>query len=114
MQAAGAAERAQDEVARIEPALDRQLADRLGHREVDDLESLLGEPLGAEAEGLADAREGGARGGEVELHRTGEALCGRDAPEHEVRIRDRRLGSTEAVAGGPGLAPADSGPTRKA
>ena len=91
MQRPGAAERDEREVARIEPLLDRDDAQRAHHLRVHDVDHAGG----------VDASQRSLGGLRVELDPAGQGR--RQAPEEKIRVGHRRPGTAPPVAGGPGI-----------
>ena len=92
-----AAERGEHEVAHVEAALDRDLAQRVGLVPGGDLQDAGGAALEVEAELVGEVGDTGAGGLHVERDLAAEEV-GRDPAEHDVRVGDRRLGAALAVA----------------
>ena len=90
VQAAGAAEGDERELARIEPALHRDDPQRAEHRLVDDVDDRPPPPPRRRGPRLAEPRDRGARGLDVELHLAAEQPR-RQVPEHDVGVGDGRL-----------------------
>ena len=100
MQAAGAAIRENGEVFRVLAALDRDLADDVGHLRVDDLDHRRRRVLHRHAERIGDPRlDRLARLLRVEPHAAAEEEVRVEAAEHEVRVGDGRLAAALFVAG---------------
>ena len=91
MQRAGAAERDEREVARIEPLLDRDDAQRAHHLRVHDVDH----------PGWVDGSQRPLGGLRVELDPARQGR--RQAPEEKIRVGHRRPGTTPPVAGGAGI-----------
>ena len=94
-QRAGAAERGQREVADVEPALDGDLAQRVGLVPGRDLEHAGGAGLGRQAELGGERLDARPRRGGVERDLAAEQV-GRDPAEHDVRVGDGDLGAARA------------------
>ena len=109
----GAAEGNERVFARIDSLLDRDGAHGVRHLRVDDREHALGECDVVEAHLRPDRVQGPLRGLLVQRHASAEEVAGIEPTEEEVRVGDRRLRAPAPVAGGPGSAPADCGPTRR-
>ena len=102
-QRAGAAERGEREVADVEPALDGDLAQRVGLVPGGDLEDAGGAGLGARARASeASASTPGAGRVDIERDLAAEQVR-RDPAEHHVGVGDRHLGAALAVAERPGV-----------
>ena len=97
LERAGAAERHQRVVARIEAALDAHLLDGVGLVPRGDLEHALGRPLGGETELAGEALDALPGQIERERHLAPEKMR-RDAPEDELGVGDRGAGAAAAVA----------------
>ena len=100
VQRAGAAERDQGEVARVEALLHGDEAERAEHVLVDDVEDALRGLVDVQAEGAGDLPHRGRGGVGVQRHLPAEQARG-EAAEHDVRIGHRRLLPALAVAGRP-------------
>ena len=98
MQAAGAAEGDERELARRPPALHGDDAERAEHRLVDHAHDRARGLLDAGAASLGDARDGGVGGVRVELELAAEQAR-RQVAEDDVRVGDRRRRPAAAVAG---------------
>ena len=96
-QRARAAEGREHEVAHVEAALDRHLAQRVGLVPRGDLEDAGRAALDVEIEALGEFGDAGAGGLDVEGDLTAEQVRG-DAAERHVRVRDGRLGAALGVA----------------
>ena len=103
MHGPGTAEGEQRELARIEAAGDRELADRERHLAGDDPKDPFGSLVDIEAERLrhpfADCVLGGL---EVEGDLAAEHVRGAEPSEHEIRVGHGRLDTAAAVADGAG------------
>src|SRR5262249_54101082 len=90
------------EIARIEPVLDRDLANRTGHdhgRDRQDAVGHLDEAFGAAiAQGCGDLLlDGAACAAAVERELAAEKTCGVEPAEHGFGVGHRRLGAAAAV-----------------
>jgi hypothetical protein len=97
-QAAGAAVAEHGEPARVEPALDRDAADQVGHLRVDDLDHRRGRLLRRQPERLRDRRERLERGVGVEPDPSAEEVVRVQPAQHEIRVGDRRFVAARPVA----------------
>ena len=111
---AGPAERDEREVARLDPLLDGQRADRLRHLRVDDVAHALGQVRRRESELVAEVRERALRSIPVERHLPAREVGRVDAPEQQVRVRDRDPRAAAPVAGGAGVGAGALGPDAQA
>src|SRR4029077_8913450 len=103
----------QHEIARIVAAPDRDFAQRVGHMAVDHAAD-AGGASDAHPERLRELRaDRGGRPLEIELHASAEEIVRVKNAEDQVRIGDGGELAAAAVAAGPGVAPALSGPTRR-
>ena len=97
-----AAERHHAARAIVEAALGGVDAEGAGHVLADDVVDAPGRAQRLEAERLGDAvADGRLGGGAVERHGAAEEEAGIEIAEHEVGVRQRRLGAAAAIAGGP-------------
>ena len=96
-QRAGAAEGREHEVAHVETALDRDLAQGVGLVPRRDLEDAGGAALEVELEPLGEGVDAGSGGVDVEGDLAAEQVRG-DPAEDDVGVGDRRLGAALAVA----------------
>ena len=111
-----AAHRDQGELARVEPLADGDEADAFGHLRVDDLVDTGRRVLDPEPERLRDARgDRVSREPGIEIDGTSREPLRVEIPEHDGRVRHRRLAAPARVAGragvragGPGADPESS------
>ncbi len=90
VQAAGAAERRQREIARIGALFEQRQTDRVGHMGVGHFEHAVGGGLDAKAERRADVRlKRGCRAGAVERHAAAEESFCVDQAERDICVRHR-------------------------
>ena len=95
-----AAERHEREVARLDPLLDGQRADRLRHLGVRHVADALGQLARLEPQLAAQLRDRRARRLDVERHRAAREAALVHAAEHEVGVGDGRPRAAAAVARG--------------
>src|SRR5579862_8769517 len=100
MLAAGATERDQIEVTGVDALLDGHLADRRGHRRVDDAVDAFGGLDRAGADLCRDRLDHRLSLGAVEHEAAAEQVVGVENPEQQVGVRYRAMGAALAVAGG--------------
>ena len=67
-----------------------------------------------EPERCGECADGVACGTDIQLEAAGEPGIGGETAEQEVGVGDGRLRAAASIAGGPGSAPAERGPTRRA
>ena len=98
MQRAGAAKGHQGEIARVEAALDRHQADRVGHVGLGNRNDAQGRLLQSQAQRRGDGGHGRSRQRGVKLARAVEEKVAVEAPGHEVGIGHRRGAAALRVA----------------
>ncbi len=97
---AGAAERDERVLTRVDPLLDGDRSHRVGHARVDHLQDALGKGGVLDAELARQRRERALRGVLVELHLPAEEVGRVEPSQKEVCVGDGRLRATAAVASG--------------
>ena len=103
VQAGGAAEGEQRELAGINAAPHRDEAHTFSHRGVDDPVNAIGRRRAVDAQRAGDAIDGSLGGRAVEPAPAAEKVVRVDEAEHHVGVGDGGRGATEAVAGGSGV-----------
>ena len=98
---AGPAEGHEAEIPRVDAALHRDGANRIGHLGVHDIHDALRHAFRREPEHVADALQGTHRRIAVERHFAAGEVRAIQAAEHEIGVGDRGLGATQPVTGGP-------------
>ncbi len=111
VQGAGAAERDQREIARIEAALHRHQPERAHHGGVGDFDNRVRRGDDVEA-GRADCVNGSASASDVEHDVAAEEVMRIEPAEDEIGVGHRRFRPATPVAGRSGIGPALRGPTR--
>ena len=110
MQGAGAAEREQRVLPRVDAALDGHDAKRAHHLGVGDADDPLGAGERIEVEFAGERGDRALGCVAVERDAAGERRVGAEVAEEQVRVGHRRLGPAAPVAGGPGLGPGGARP----
>src|SRR5439155_7307018 len=101
---AGAADREEREISRVQPSADGHAADEVGHAGIEDVDDPDRRLFQTEGQRLGDPLSDGLlREAPVELPRTAEEIVRVDAAEDDVRVRHGRVGAPTPVRRGPGL-----------
>ena len=98
VQRAGAPERDEGELARIQAAVDRDEADRVDHIEIDQVDDRLSGLEYGHVQATRESLERRFRGGHVERHLATQEVARVEAAEDQVRVGHGRLGAAAAVA----------------